>query len=492
MPGRSPKPTPRGQARQSRPAPARQAGPTAGGPMVGGPRTSGTAASRPTVSGPAAAPAPESNGPASAPLARILVSAALALEAVLEHGRSLTQVLDEIPPAMRAATQDLTFHALRQWGHVRTLQSLLLDRPPPEPGIHFLLGVALALLHGSAQAPWAPHYTEFTIVDQAVRAAQRQPRWQRYKNLINACLRRYQRERDHLDARARHDPEACWNHPLWWIEQLQRDHPDQWRRILESAQAPAPMTLRVNPRRTTRDRVVLALADAGVDAEPVLQHGLVLTQPRPVHQLPGFAEGWWSVQDAGAQLAASLLPLRDGMRVLDACAAPGGKTAHLLELANLELTALDNDAARLARVAANLDRLGLQAGLSRADASTLDWWDGRPFDAVLADVPCTASGIVRRHPDIRWLRRADDISRIAALQQQIADTLWQVVAPGGTLLYVTCSVFHAEGAQQAKAFELRHADALRQAAPGQLLPALSGAAPADQHDGFFYACFTKA
>jgi 16S rRNA (cytosine967-C5)-methyltransferase len=201
------------------------------------------------------------------------------------------------------------------------------------------------------------------------------------------------------------------------------------------------------------------------------------------------------VQDAGAQLAAPLLQPRDGMRVLDACSAPGGKTAHLLELADIELLALDVDAARLARVRQNLDRLGLstpRVTLAAADAAALAaWWDGRSFDAVLADVPCTASGIVRRHPDIRWLRRADDVARTARLQAQIADALWRTVAPGGRMLYATCSIFPAEGEDQAAAFLGRHAEAHRLPAPGQLLPVAIGATPAAQHDGFFYALFAK-
>src|SRR5690606_17436130 len=226
-----------------------------------------------------------------------------------------------------------------------------------------------------------------------------------------------------------------------------------------------------------------------VDSTPVGQAGLVLAEARPVTQLPGFAEGWWSVQDAAAQRAATLLAVRDGERVLDACAAPGGKTAHLLELADVDLVALDSDAARLARVEQNLDRLGLwsdRVTLAAADAADLDaWWDGKPFDAVLADVPCTASGIVRRHPDIRWLRRENDVRRTAALQARILDSLWRTVAPGGRLLYVTCSVFPMEGVRQALAFLQRHSDALRLDAPGQLLPVAVDATPAAQHDGFF-------
>ena len=197
--------------------------------------------------------------------------------------------------------------------------------------------------------------------------------------------------------------------PGWWVKQLRVAYPQHWQAILQAANLPAPLTLRVNRRRASREQVLAAFQDAGLAAEPVGAAGLVVATPRPVVQLPGFAEGWWSVQDAGAQRAAELLAPADGMRVLDACAAPGGKTAHLLELADIDLLALDADAGRLERVGQNLDRLGLggdRVRLQAADAADLDaWWDGKPFDAVLADVPCTASGIVRRHPDIRWLRR---------------------------------------------------------------------------------------
>ena len=245
----------------------------------------------------------------------------------------------------------------------------------------------------------------------------------------------------------------------------------------------------------SREQVLAAFEAAGLAAQPVGQAGVVLGSPKPVTQLPGFAEGWWSVQDAGAQLAAELLAPTDGMRVLDACAAPGGKTAHLLELADIDLVALDADGERLERVEQNLDRLGLaskRVHLEAADAADLDaWWDGKPFDAVLADVPCTASGIVRRHPDIRWLRRENDVRRTATLQARILDSLWKTVAPGGRLLYVTCSVFPIEGARQALEFLQRHPEAQRLEAPGQLLPVALNATPVEQHDGFFYALFAK-
>jgi 16S rRNA (cytosine967-C5)-methyltransferase len=310
--------------------------------------------------------------------------------------------------------------------------------------------------------------------------------------MVNGSLRRFLREREALLAAADKQPAARWNYPQWWIDRVKADYPDEWESILRAADVPAPMSLRVNRRRVTVAEQLAAFDAAGIAAERLGKHGIVLAQPRPVQQLPGFAEGHWSVQDGGAQLAAPLLDVRDGMRVLDACAAPGGKTAHLLELADIDLLALDVDDARLGRVRENLDRLGLKATIKAADVAELDtWWDGKPFDAILADVPCTASGIVRRHPDIRWLRRPEDVKKTARLQVRIADALWQVLAPGGKLLYATCSVFAAENARQASAFLERHPDATVLPAPGQLLPRAGTEPLAAQHDGFFYSLFAK-
>lgn len=452
-------------------------------------------------------PSAVTDSPAPPPrpaLSAVLQAAAGALHAVQE-GRSLTDALAGVPAPLRPATQAVSFHAMRQLGWAAALGRVLVQRTPG-PLFDALLRVSLALLRlpsaGSAPTadavdmlPGMPVYAPHTVVNQAVTAAAGQRALAPYKGLLNACLRRFLRERAALEAAVAGQPEAQWNHPAWWVDEVRGSYPDQWRQILEAANMPAPLTLRVNVRRASRAQVAAAFQDAGLACAPVGDSGLVLAQPRPVQQLPGFEEGWWSVQDAAAQLAAPLLAPRDGERVLDACAAPGGKTAHLLELADIDLLALDADAGRLARVEQNLDRLGLRGGrvaVAAADAADLDaWWDGKPFDAVLADVPCTASGIVRRHPDIRWLRRAPDIARTARLQARLVDALWRTVATGGRLLYVTCSVFPAEGARQAEAFAGRHPDARRLDAPGQLLPVAVGATLQAQHDGFFYALFAK-
>lgn len=429
------------------------------------------------------------------PLSAVLLSSARVVEDVLE-GRSLTEALADVDGALRPAAQAVSFHAMRYLGWADAVGRELVQR---YPNVLFesLLLVSLTLLKAEAAAalPGMPVYAPHTVVDQAVTAASSTRSLTSFKGLLNACLRRFLRERAALEAAVADSPEAEWNHPGWWVKQLRVAYPQQWQEILRAANVPAPLTLRVNCRRASREQVLAAFQDAGLAAEPVGQAGLVLATPRPVTQLPGFAEGWWSVQDAGAQLAAELLAPQDGMRVLDACAAPGGKTAHLLELADIDLLALDADADRLVRVGQNLDRLGLageRARLQAADAADLDaWWDGKPFDAVLADVPCTASGIVRRHPDIRWLRRENDVRRTAMLQARILDALWRTVAPGGRLLYVTCSIFPIEGTRQALEFLQRHPEAQRLDAPGQLLPVAVDATPAAQRDGFFYALFAK-
>ncbi|MGE8674771.1 MAG: 16S rRNA (cytosine(967)-C(5))-methyltransferase RsmB [Achromobacter kerstersii] len=431
------------------------------------------------------------------PLSSVLLSSAGVVEGVLD-GRSLTDALTDVSSALRPATQAVSFHAMRYLGWADAVGRELVQR---YPSVLFesLLLVSLTLLKEEGEAaaalPGMPVYAAHTVVDQAVTAASNTRSLSSFKGMLNACLRRFLRERAALEAAVADSPEAQWNHPGWWVKQLGVAYPQQWREILESANVPAPLTLRVNRRRATREQVLAAFQAAGLAAEPVGQSGLVLGSPKPVTQLPGFAEGWWSVQDAGAQLAAELLAPADGMRVLDACSAPGGKTAHLLELADIDLVALDADGERLERVEENLGRLGLASNrvqLQAADAADLDaWWDGKPFDAVLADVPCTASGIVRRHPDIRWLRRENDVRRTATLQAKILDSLWQTVAPGGRLLYVTCSVFPIEGARQALEFMQRHPEAQRLDAPGQLLPVALNATPAEQHDGFFYALFAK-
>ena len=437
---------------------------------------------------------PES--PQSPALSDQLLAAARAIRAVM-GGQSLSEALDQIPAAQRPAAQALSFHAMRRFGHARAVRERLVPRRPPERLVEALILLGLSLLEaslrqaeGATQPPGTPIYHEHTLVHQLVEAAAADRRTRPAKGLINAVLRRYGRERTALQHALATQPEAVWNHPAWWIQAVRKAWPDDWQAILAAADQPPPMALRANARRVNRDALRMRLDAAGLHTRPVGEDGLILDTPRPVRDIPGYAEGWWSVQDPSAQQAAHLLPLRDGLRVLDACAAPGGKTAHLLERHALHLTALDSDARRLERVGDNLQRLGLSSPdvvLRCADAAQpADWWDGQPYDAILADVPCTASGVVRRHPDIRWLRRADDLARTAALQARIADALWPLLAPGGHLLYATCSIFPQEGESQVLAFLARHTDARRLPAPGHILPG-----GPDQGDGFYYALLHK-
>lgn len=432
-------------------------------------------------------------------LSDTLAAAAQNVQAVLA-GRSLSDSLAATDAALRASAQAVSFHAMRRLGMATVLREILVPRKPANPLLDALLKVALALLDTAASAAdpatagslgrQVPVYAPHTVVDQAVRAADRHKKLKPFKGLVNGVLRRFLRERPHILAQAMQNPLARYNHPAWWVARLREAYPDRWGALLEASDRPGPMALRVNARRARVDHVLEAFRAAGVQAESPANGAIVLAEPRPVQALPGFAQGWWSVQDLSAQLAGSLLPLADGMRVLDACSAPGGKTAHLLERADLRLTALDSDELRLGRVRENLERLGLlhaAVDLRCADAAQPEqWWDGEPFDAILADVPCTASGVVRRHPDIRWLRREEDVARTASLQRRIVDALWSTLKPGGHLLYATCSIFPEEGERQAAAFVRRHADAVRLPAPGQILPlAVEGG------DGFFYALFAK-
>jgi 16S rRNA (cytosine967-C5)-methyltransferase len=432
------------------------------------------------------------------PLWRQLQGAASLLMAVRD-GQSMTAALEDVDATLRPGVQSLGFHVLRWLGRAEALRQQLAKRPPP-PEADALLCVALALGWSEVDAP----YTMHTLVDQTVEAAKRSEATRHQASFINGCLRRFLRERDALVALTEKSPQAVWNHPQWWIDRVRKDHPADWQAILQANNNRAPLILRINERKTTQSQYLRALAAINIEASPVGKQGVILAAARPVTALPGFAEGHFSVQDAAAQLAAPLL--LDGLaprgatplRILDACAAPGGKTAHLLELADCEVTALDIDARRCERIAQNLQRLGLQADILVGDAARPDtWWDGRLYDGILLDAPCTASGIVRRHPDVRWLRRPSDIAQLAGIQAQLLKSLWPLLKPGGRLLYCTCSVFRAEGDNQIEMFVAHHTDALLMPSPGHLLPQ-SGVETTvfpdnllREHDGFYFALLEK-
>ncbi|RZT38403.1 16S rRNA (cytosine(967)-C(5))-methyltransferase RsmB [Cupriavidus agavae] len=448
-------------------------------------------------------------------LAFQMLGAAAAVRGVHE-GTALPQAIEDVAThlrldrvrdaATRGAIQDLAYRSVRQFGTTRALVTQLVTRPPGAL-VDSLLAVALALLlegdDGDGSKVGRGGYSAFTVVDQAVSAAASEPKTAHARGLVNAVLRRFLREQKSLLPATLRDDEARWNLPHWWLEQLRRAYPDQWTTLAETVNARPPMTLRVNTRRIAVKDYLTALANAGMAGTAVGDQAVRLVRAFPVSQIPGFAEGDVSVQDAGAQLAAPLCEVADGMRVLDACAAPGGKTGHLLELADIQVTAVESDATRAARIHDNLARLAQRAEVIVGDASRpADWWDGQPFDRILADVPCSASGIVRRHPDIRWLRRESDIARLMTEQRRIVSQLWPLLKPGGILVYVTCSIFPTEGEEQALWFGAQLPDAIRLQAPEQLLPGIeapdtagSGLAgkaslPSD-HDGFYYARFQK-
>ncbi len=387
-------------------------------------------------------------------------------------GRTPDAWLAKLDAALRPAALDLSFTALRDYGRGDFLLSLLLQKPLDDVLTRALLLVALARLE---RRPEDAH----TLVDQAVTAAGK-----RFKGLVNAVLRNFLRQRERLLAAAETDDVARWRHPRWWLDALRAAHPEQWQAIAAAGNTHPPMCLRLNRRRP-------AIVD--FSGQRLGEGAILLDKPLPVERIPGFKEGQVSVQDWGAQRATELLDVQDGLRVLDACAAPGGKTGHLLELADLDLTALELDATRARRIKENLARLGLSATVKVGDASRpATWWDGRPnerYERILADVPCSASGVVRRHPDIKWLRRLVDVAGFVQTQARILDALWPLLAPGGKMLYATCSVFPAENGEQVCAFVARHPDAHR-------LPTGSAALdlqllPSATHDGFYYALLEK-
>jgi 16S rRNA (cytosine967-C5)-methyltransferase len=415
----------------------------------------------------------------------------------VRSGTSGSVAIESVSSSLRPGVQALAFEVWRNLGRAQALRNMLASRLPP-PAVDAILCVTLALAWRDTGISYEP----FTLVNQAVEAAKRQPATAKQAGFLNACLRQFLRERAALVLATDSDPVARWNFPAWWIRRMQREQPDHWQEILQVTDRQAPMTLRLNLRKTTMADYLCELERADVSGSSGGPSVVYLDHAASVRSVPGFQAGVVSVQDAAAQLAAPLLldglPGNPGLRILDACAAPGGKTGHLLELASCEVTALDIDGSRCARITENLTRLALSAKVIAADAARpQDWWDGQLFDRILLDAPCTASGIVRRHPDIRWLRREADVAKLALLQHQMLRTLWPLLRPGGRLLYCTCSIFSAEGTGQVETFLAHNTDAVLLKSPGQLMPK-NGIKMGDvsdnqmrDHDGFFFALFQK-
>ena len=421
-------------------------------------------------------------------------AAAIAVAAVLS-GRSLDDVLPEHDATLlagdRSLLRALTYGVLREHGFLAAIVGKMLKSPlVDEPRVAALVEVGLFQLRSMRVSPHAA-VSETVEACEAIGAPQR-------RALVNALLRRFQRERRALELAAAGDAARRWSHPTWMIDKLRCDWPENWERVLTGGNEQGPLTLRINRRRTTRADYAERLRAAGLSFREIehVPDALVLDTAVPVDRLPGFEMGEVSVQDASAQLAVDLLDLAPGLRVLDACCAPGGKTAHALERADVQVLAVDRDAQRMVRVQENLSRLGLAAELLTWDASKLlDRWSGAPFDRILLDAPCSGTGVIRRHPDIKWLRRHDDIPRMASEQLQLLESLWPLLAPGGRLVYATCSILAAEGEEVVRRFFTSRADVKHEPieAPwgeacrfGRRLP------PGGDFDGFYYACLRKA
>ncbi|OXS16590.1 16S rRNA (cytosine(967)-C(5))-methyltransferase [Zobellella denitrificans] len=424
-------------------------------------------------------------------------AAAQLLHQVINQGQSVSTLLprfqQEVAAKDRALLQELCFGSLRWYSRLDAIAKQLLEKPLKgkyQP-VHALLLVGIYQLLYTR----IPAHAALAETVNACKLLKAEP----FRGMVNGVLRNVQRRQDELIARVDALPQLRLAHPNWLVKRLQQAYPERWEQILEANNQHPPMWIRVNARHHDRSHYLSLLLQAGLEAEPdaLAEAALRLARPVDVTSLPGFELGHCSVQDAAAQMAAQLLEAAPGELVLDACAAPGGKTAHILERQPElgQLVAVDLDAERLQRVRQNLERIVLAATVLQGDAARPeDWWQGPQFDRILLDAPCSATGVIRRHPDIKWLRRPEDIAQLAALQGRILDALWARLKPGGTLLYATCSILPDENGEQIRAFLQRTPDALHRplhehdspAQPGwQLLPGEAG------RDGFYYAKLSK-
>jgi 16S rRNA (cytosine967-C5)-methyltransferase len=418
-------------------------------------------------------------------LAESYAAAARVVARVID-GAALNAALGAEPArgGLRAATQDLAYQTLRAYGWVQAVAERLVERPVRQPQVYALLLVSLCSLETGGAA-------KHTAVHQAVEAVEMLGA-PRTRGLVNAVLRAYLRRAAELKPELAAIETARYRHPQWWIDRVRTAHPASWATILDNGNVHPPMGLRVNRRKVGVDAYLERLRDAGIGGVMAGDAAVVLDRPRPVTTLPGFSEGDVSVQDVGAQQAAPFLDVHPGMRVLDACAAPGGKTGHILELIDCSVTAMDVSPERTRRIEENLERLGLHGEVLVGDAGKPDSvLHRRRFERILVDAPCSASGVVRRHPDAKWLRRPSDVARFAATQDQLLESLWRLLEADGKLLYATCSVFPEENGDRVAAFLARHPEARSLALPpaagienGQILPGAIS-------DGFYYALLTK-
>lgn len=393
-----------------------------------------------------------------------------------------------------ALIQEMAYGVLRWFHQLEFITGLLVANPlkGKDRDVQALLLVGLYQLRHMRVARYA------AVKETVSTAAALKKTWA--KNFLNACLRTYLREETSIQAEIITNESAAFSHPTWMLDEIRAHWPDDWEKILRVNNTRPPMVLRVNRLKLTRAQYLARLATCDIVTQPIadIETAVWLPNPMPVSELPGFDQGQVSVQDAAAQFAAFLLDAQAGERVLDACAAPGGKTGHLREHTPelTELVALDREPGRVALIDENLSRLGLEATVLPGDAGAPSgWWDGRPFDRILVDVPCSATGVIRRHPDIKVRRRSEDLSRLVAAQARILAGLWPLLKPGGKLLYVTCSILPAENEAQVKDFLRHHPEAAEVPLPmnsgrarvtgRQILPGES------DMDGFYYACLSK-
>jgi len=408
-------------------------------------------------------------------------------------GHNLNQVFERhfdhhshITPQQKSIAIFLAYGAIRFLGENQFFIRKLINKKITNKKIEALLCVALFQLNHDQS-------TEFTVVNEAVKAAKFiNKSWA--GSFVNGVLRNFIRQKDNLKSELKNDDEAFYSYPLWWIKLIKQEYNKDWESILLNGNKHPPLTLRINVRKINLRQYEEKLKSESIEYRILGDIALELTQPIPVEKIPGFIDGEVSVQDFGAQLAAQLLDLKDGQVCLDACSAPGGKTGHMLEIADIELVSIDQEKDRLHKVKENLERLKLHAHLKCADLTGIkSWWNEKLFDRILLDAPCSASGVVRRHVDIKWLRRPRDIDMFAKQQKIMLQAMWQLLKKGGKLLYATCSIFPDENQRVIDDFIKEHSDAkeVKWSVDSKYSKYENQLIPSENHDGFFYALFEK-
>ncbi|MEY3617211.1 MAG: Sun protein [Pseudomonadota bacterium] len=408
-------------------------------------------------------------------------------------GHNLNQVFERrfehhqnITPQQKSVAIFLAYGAIRFLGENQFFIQQLINKKIANKKIEALLCVALFQLNHDQS-------TDFTVVNEAVEAAKLiNKSWA--GSFVNGVLRNFIRQKENLQTELKNNEEAFYSYPVWWINLIKQNYPKDWESILLNGNKHPPLTLRINERKTNLKQYEEKLKSEGISYRVLGNAALELAQPTPVEKIPGFMDGEVSIQDFGAQLAAKLLDLQDGQICLDACSAPGGKTGHMLEIADIELVSIDQQKDRLYKVKENLERLHLHAYLKCADLTAVNtWWNEKLFDRILLDAPCSASGVVRRHVDIKWLRRPRDIEMFAKQQEAMLEAMWQLLKKGGKLLYATCSIFHDENQKVINHFIKEHADAkeVKWSVDSEYSKYENQLIPSENHDGFFYALLEK-